>query len=222
MTQFIYTAIDTCGRRVRGQIEAINTADLEMRLRRMELDLIRGKAAGNRTLLGPPGRPTPRNHPLLFPSRIADPCWRASPRGVVRLARQYRAAPFPGSRRKPDRRCRRRPDAVACHGCTGQCIQWRFRQPHPLRRVVRPPVRSAPPSHRYAQMGGRICRTHTTPRSVSGFRRRDRLRSRRLPAAYLGPPTQSVRKQHGADDAAPTLKRCSSFPICLPRIGMSS
>lgn len=57
MTQFFYTAIDASGRRIRGRIDAINPADLEMRLRRMELDLIRGEALGSGALLGPPAIP---------------------------------------------------------------------------------------------------------------------------------------------------------------------
>jgi type IV pilus assembly protein PilC len=42
MSAFAYKAMNTSGRVVRGQIEALNTVDLEMRLKRMGLDFIDG------------------------------------------------------------------------------------------------------------------------------------------------------------------------------------
>jgi type IV pilus assembly protein PilC len=42
MALFTYKAIDTRGKAILGQIEALNIIDLEMRLKRMGLDLIRG------------------------------------------------------------------------------------------------------------------------------------------------------------------------------------
>lgn len=41
--QFAYRAMDTQGKIIRGSIDAVNALDLEMRLRRMNLDLITGK-----------------------------------------------------------------------------------------------------------------------------------------------------------------------------------
>jgi type IV pilus assembly protein PilC len=49
MALFIYKAVDAQGKSTMGQLEAINIVDLEMRLRRMGLDLIKGgptKSAG--------------------------------------------------------------------------------------------------------------------------------------------------------------------------------
>lgn len=45
MAIFAYRAMDTTGRTVRGETEALNLIDLEMRLKRMDLDLITGKPA---------------------------------------------------------------------------------------------------------------------------------------------------------------------------------
>ncbi len=42
MANFTYKAIDTRGKSIMGQIEALNIVDLEMRLQRMGLDLVRG------------------------------------------------------------------------------------------------------------------------------------------------------------------------------------
>jgi type IV pilus assembly protein PilC len=49
MALFTYKAIDTRGKSILGQIEALNLVDLEMRLKRMGLDLVRGgpKRGGN-------------------------------------------------------------------------------------------------------------------------------------------------------------------------------
>src|SRR5260370_23609255 len=45
MALFAYKAIDTRGKTMLGQIEAINLVDLELRLKRMGLDLVRGGPA---------------------------------------------------------------------------------------------------------------------------------------------------------------------------------
>ena len=42
MPQFFYKAIDSRGKSILGQIEALNFIDLEMRLKRMGLDLVTG------------------------------------------------------------------------------------------------------------------------------------------------------------------------------------
>src|SRR5262249_46768540 len=42
MALFTYKAIDTRGKTMLGQIEAVNLGDLEQRLKRMGLDLVRG------------------------------------------------------------------------------------------------------------------------------------------------------------------------------------
>jgi type IV pilus assembly protein PilC len=46
MALFTYKAIDTRGKSIMGQIEAMNLIDLDMRLKRMGLDLVRGGPAG--------------------------------------------------------------------------------------------------------------------------------------------------------------------------------
>lgn len=50
MALYSYTSMDPAGKLVRGVIDAANQPDLELRLRRMELDLIDSKPTGQRTL----------------------------------------------------------------------------------------------------------------------------------------------------------------------------
>ena len=50
MTQFVYQAMDAEGKLLRGNMDASNLSDLELRLKRMELDLIDCKAVGRQTL----------------------------------------------------------------------------------------------------------------------------------------------------------------------------
>ena len=52
MPFFSYKAVDPAGRKVQGRIDALNLVDLEMRLRRMELDLIDGSPVSQRSLFG--------------------------------------------------------------------------------------------------------------------------------------------------------------------------
>ncbi|MEI7429180.1 MAG: type II secretion system F family protein [Betaproteobacteria bacterium] len=64
MSLFTYKAIDPQGRTVLGRIDALNIVDLEMRLRRMELDLISGKLISNQNLFG--GGNVPRREIIHF------------------------------------------------------------------------------------------------------------------------------------------------------------
>ena len=50
MALYDYKAIDPEGRVVQGRLDALNLVDLEMRLKRMELDLITGEPVSNRNL----------------------------------------------------------------------------------------------------------------------------------------------------------------------------
>ena len=50
MALYTYKAIDPEGRAVQGRLDALNLVDLEMRLKRMELDLISSKTVRNSTL----------------------------------------------------------------------------------------------------------------------------------------------------------------------------
>lgn len=59
-----YKAVSTEGRMVFGRIDAINIVDLEMRLRRMELDLVTGKAIDQHKLFG--SRKIPRRDLINF------------------------------------------------------------------------------------------------------------------------------------------------------------
>ena len=52
MSLYTYKAVAADGRKVQGRIDAITLADLEMRLKRMELDLIGGQPISNRRLFG--------------------------------------------------------------------------------------------------------------------------------------------------------------------------
>lgn len=64
MPLYIYKAVSPNGQLVNGRIDAINVVDLEMRLRRMELDLIDGEPVSNRTLLS--GAKIPRRELIHF------------------------------------------------------------------------------------------------------------------------------------------------------------
>ncbi|HWT53814.1 MAG TPA: type II secretion system F family protein [Rhodocyclaceae bacterium] len=50
MPIYAYKAINPAGRRVQGRMDAVNEVDLEMRLKRMELDFINGQPITHRTL----------------------------------------------------------------------------------------------------------------------------------------------------------------------------
>ncbi|MBI4740583.1 MAG: type II secretion system F family protein [Betaproteobacteria bacterium] len=52
MPVYTYRAINPDGRMLGGRIDALNVVDLEMRLRRMDLDLVDGRPLSNRTMLG--------------------------------------------------------------------------------------------------------------------------------------------------------------------------
>ena len=57
MPLYTYKAINLDGRAVLGRIDALNIVDLEMRLRRMELDLVNGEPVSNRALFASSGVP---------------------------------------------------------------------------------------------------------------------------------------------------------------------
>ena len=57
MPLYTYKAVAADGRKVQGRIDALNSVDLEMRLKRMELDLISGQPISNRSLFGAGGVP---------------------------------------------------------------------------------------------------------------------------------------------------------------------
>ena len=59
-----YKAVSAEGRMVFGRIDAINIVDLEMRLKRMELDLVTGKAIDQHKLFG--SRKIPRRDLINF------------------------------------------------------------------------------------------------------------------------------------------------------------
>ncbi|MDR1996296.1 type II secretion system F family protein [Azonexus sp.] len=56
---FDYKAVSAEGRMTTGRLDAINLIDLEMRLKRMELDLVTGKLVEHHSLFGPRGVPRP-------------------------------------------------------------------------------------------------------------------------------------------------------------------
>lgn len=64
MPLFNYRAVDADGHAVTGRIDAMNLVDLEMRLRRIDLDLIDGTQVSNRALLG--SRNVPRRELIHF------------------------------------------------------------------------------------------------------------------------------------------------------------
>ncbi|MDS4016261.1 MAG: type II secretion system F family protein [Candidatus Accumulibacter sp.] len=64
MPLYSYKAVNPDGRTVLGRIDAVNLVDLDMRLRRMELDLVRGAPVGNRRLFA--GDRVPRQELIHF------------------------------------------------------------------------------------------------------------------------------------------------------------
>ncbi|MCB1960018.1 MAG: type II secretion system F family protein [Rhodocyclaceae bacterium] len=53
MAMFAYKAMTPEGRQVRGEMDAVNLVDLEMRLKRMDMDFITGQPLAGRSLWGP-------------------------------------------------------------------------------------------------------------------------------------------------------------------------
>ena len=56
---FDYKAVSAEGRMIYGRLDAINLIDLEMRLKRMNLDLVTGSPVQHRSLFGARGVPRP-------------------------------------------------------------------------------------------------------------------------------------------------------------------
>lgn len=57
MSLYNYKAVAPDGRTILGRLDALNMVDLELRLRRMDLDLVTGEAISNRKLFGASGVP---------------------------------------------------------------------------------------------------------------------------------------------------------------------
>src|SRR5690242_5231058 len=129
MAIFAYKAMNQGGRVVMGQMDAVNVVDLEMRLKRMELDLINGNPVKQRAFLGagrisrrelcqaarlPRRRPdlAARTDQLLLPPGTALPGRGADSRGPGGPARQPGEPALPRSDRQHDREHRGRQDAV--------------------------------------------------------------------------------------------------------------
>lgn len=64
MSVFQYKAVTTDGRMAHGRIDALNLIDLEMRLKRMDLDLVSGEPLSSRNLFG--GSRVPRTELITF------------------------------------------------------------------------------------------------------------------------------------------------------------
>lgn len=64
MVMFAYKAVTTDGRQVRGEMDAVNLVDLELRLKRMEMDFINGHALKGRGQFG--RQPIPRRELINF------------------------------------------------------------------------------------------------------------------------------------------------------------
>lgn len=64
MAVFQYKAVSADGRMANGRIDALNVIDLEMRLKRMELDLVSGEPISTHSLFG--GRKVPRRELITF------------------------------------------------------------------------------------------------------------------------------------------------------------
>ena len=66
MSLYTYKAVAPDGRTVQGRIDALNIVDLELRLRRMELDLIDGEPISHRSLFSSGGVPRREINPFCF------------------------------------------------------------------------------------------------------------------------------------------------------------
>lgn len=64
MVMFAYKAVTSDGRQVRGEMDAVNLVDLELRLKRMEMDFINGHALKGRGQFG--RQPIPRRELINF------------------------------------------------------------------------------------------------------------------------------------------------------------
>ncbi|MDQ5877702.1 MAG: type pilus assembly protein PilC, partial [Pseudomonadota bacterium] len=64
MAVFQYKAVTADGRMANGRIDALNVIDLEMRLKRMELDLVSGEPISAHSLFG--GSKVPRRELITF------------------------------------------------------------------------------------------------------------------------------------------------------------
>src|SRR2546421_4729183 len=98
MALFAYKAVDTRGKTMLGQIEAINLVDLELRLKRMGLDLVRGgptRYGGSPLRSGEINRAGPINFSFHIDQRIAA----GVPLGDSRIRPRHRIANgrFPGA-----------------------------------------------------------------------------------------------------------------------------
>ena len=68
---FDYKAVSIEGRMVFGRIDAINIVDLEMRLKRMDLDLVSGNPVNHQNLFG--SRKIPRRELINFCFHVDQP-----------------------------------------------------------------------------------------------------------------------------------------------------
>ena len=71
MATYNYRAIDQTGRHAQGQIDALNEADLEIRLERMGLDLITFKSTAKSTKAFTQNKVSNRDLVILFSARAA-------------------------------------------------------------------------------------------------------------------------------------------------------
>jgi type IV pilus assembly protein PilC len=109
---YTYKAVSPEGRMVLGRIDAINLVDLEMRLRRMELDLVSGEPLSNRSLL--PAAACRAAKSSTSASICSNWCVPACPSSKAdRPARQSRTPALPRGGGQPDRIDRGWPDALA-------------------------------------------------------------------------------------------------------------
>jgi type II secretory pathway component PulF len=74
---FDYKAVSAEGRMIYGRLDAINAVDLEMRLKRMELDLVTATPTGAQNAIWRAQNPPAGTDQLLFPPRTTQPCRRA-------------------------------------------------------------------------------------------------------------------------------------------------
>jgi hypothetical protein len=131
---YTYKAVNPDGRLVFGRIDAINLVDLELRLRRMELDLVSGEPLSNRSLLG--GGGVPRREIIHFCFHLQQLVRAGVPvlEGLTDLRDSLEHPRFPRGGGQPDRIDRGWPDAVAGHGQSSARLQPGLCQPDPRRR----------------------------------------------------------------------------------------
>ncbi len=202
MALFAYRAVDADGRITNGNLDAINAIDLELRLKRLGLDLVTFDAVKRSTARAHAPRHAHRADRLLLPPLAAAEGGREHHRGAHGPARHRGQPRLPPGDREPARGHRGGPQALRGDGEPPVLLRHGVRGAGARRRGERPADRGAGRALREPQVAGRDRLAGQAGAGLSRHRaggdRRGHLRADDLPraAARGGLP------QHGAEAAA--------------------